>query len=97
MTAEGGGDLNDQEREKVLARQLRRMIQDGVTDDCSICLDDLKTPVITPCAHVFCRPCIERVIDTIKPPICPLCRSEVKKNGLLEAGEEDLEDALPGS
>ena len=93
MTAEGGGDLNDQEREKVLARQLRRMILDGVTDDCSICLDDLKTPVITPCAHVFCRPCIERVIETIKPPCCPLCRSEVKKNGLLEAGEEEVEDS----
>ena len=63
--------------------QLRDLIRAGVTEDCSVCLDDLKSPVITPCGHVFCRPCIERVLDTQKPPTCPLCRNQMQKKQLL--------------
>ena len=70
-------------------KQLRDMIRSGVTEDCSICLDDLKTPVITPCGHVFCRACIETVIQTLKPPTCPLCRAGINKKTLLEAGQDD--------
>jgi len=76
--------------EKRLVSQLRDMIRSGVSDDCSVCLDDLKSPVITPCAHVYCRACIEMVLDTIKPPTCPLCRSKIdNKRQLLEAGQDD--------
>ena len=77
----GAGQLDDDA--KKLMQQLRDMIRSGVTEDCSICLDDLKTPVITPCAHVFCRTCIERVIKDLKPPSCPLCRAEIKNRNLL--------------
>ena len=64
--AEGGGGGGDAgggstEAKQRLVKQLRDMIRSGVTEDCSICLDDLNTPVITPCAHVYCRPCIEKV------------------------------------
>ncbi len=41
--------------------QLRDMIRDGVTDDCSICLSDLNMPCITLCGHAYCRPCITEV------------------------------------
>jgi SWI/SNF-related matrix-associated actin-dependent regulator of chromatin subfamily A3 len=82
----GGGEETEAEHRNRLVSQLRKMIQDGVTEDCSICLDDLKSPVITPCAHVYCRPCIERVLDTVRPPICPLCRGGLGKRSLLEAG-----------
>ena len=87
---EGEGE-SEIDLRKRLAGQLRKMIQDGVTEDCSICLDDLKSPVITPCAHVYCKPCITRVLETVKPPICPLCRGSLSKNGLLEAGTDDDE------
>jgi SWI/SNF-related matrix-associated actin-dependent regulator of chromatin subfamily A3 len=59
----------------------------------------LKSPVITPCAHVFCRPCIERCLESVKPPSCPLCRRQMEKQQLLEAGtnydeeSEQTEDA----
>ena len=81
------------EQEKQLVAQLRQMIKDGVTDDCSVCLDNLKSPVITPCAHVFCKTCIETVLDTVNPASCPLCRrTPISKNQLLEAGhQEDAE------
>jgi len=81
--------------EKRLMNQLRDLIRSGVSEDCSICLDDLNLPVITPCAHVFCRACIERVIETIKPPACPLCRGLIKnKTELLEAGNDDEDDEI---
>ena len=86
----GGGELGDGER--ALMKQLRDMIRSGVTEDCSICLDDLRTPVITPCGHVYCRACIERVIQTQKPPACPLCRATIKKSQLLEAGQDEEEE-----
>ena len=75
-----------------LMRQLRDMIRSGVTEDCSICLDDLKTPVITPCGHVFCRACIEPVIQSAQTPLCPMCRGPVAKDRLLEAGRDEEED-----
>jgi len=85
-------DPNSAESAKRLADQLRQMISDGVTDDCSICLEDLKSPVITACAHVYCKGCIEMVIDTTKPPLCPLCRGQIKKTELLKASEPDDEE-----
>jgi SNF2 family DNA or RNA helicase len=49
--------------------------------------------VITPCAHVFCKVCIETVVDTVKPPSCPLCRrSPMAKSELLEAGHQENEE-----
>ena len=56
-----------------------------MTEECSVCLEDLKSPVITLCGHIYCRDCIERVIATTKPPVCPLCRGGIKKAELLEA------------
>jgi hypothetical protein len=55
VAGEEGGVAPGSKEEKALVEQLRQMIRNGVTDDCSICLDDLKSPVITPCAHVFAR------------------------------------------
>jgi len=91
-SGEPGTDIPEDMKRR-LVNQLREMIRSGVSDDCSVCLSDLKTPVITPCAHVFCRQCIERVLDTVKPPSCPLCRNEISnKKQLLEAGQDDEED-----
>ena len=79
----GGESVVDSEITKRLVLQLRDMIRSGVTEDCSICLDDLKVPVITPCGHVYCRACIERVLDNATPACCPLCRKEMTKMELL--------------
>ena len=66
--------------------------REGVTEDCSICLEDLKAPVITLCSHIYCRECIERVIDNTKPPLCPLCRGNVKKAELLTACDPPVDE-----
>jgi hypothetical protein len=59
-------------------------------EECAVCLDDLHNPVITPCAHVFGRECIERVIETQKK--CPMCRAELKDNSILVQPANDFGD-----
>lgn len=88
----GEGANSDKDAHQHLIVQLRNMLCSGITDDCSICLDDLKSPVITPCAHVFCRQCIEQCLEAVKPYSCPLCRREMNKKQLLEAAIKDDDD-----
>ena len=82
---------DDDQRAKELAEQLRDMIRDGMSDECSICLCEFDRPVITPCAHVYCRPCIVQHIETApRPPaMCPLCRGPLLVKNLLEAAKDD--------
>jgi SNF2 family DNA or RNA helicase len=66
-------------------------------EECAVCLDDLHNPVITPCAHVFGRECIERVIEAQKK--CPMCRAELKDNSILvqpanDFGDEARDDSI---
>lgn len=41
--------------------------------ECSLCYRLLHLPVTTPCGHVFCRPCLDKVLD--HKTECPLCKS----------------------
>ncbi|KAI9034439.1 SNF2 family N-terminal domain-containing protein [Hyaloraphidium curvatum] len=67
------------------AQKLLQILRDNEGEDCSICLDTLKEPALTPCAHFFCSACIKDVINrsvsTNKAP-CPLCRREIKGHEL---------------
>ena len=51
-------DAATQEIIEKLAKQLRDMIKEGMSDECSICLSEFDKPVITMCGHVYCHPCI---------------------------------------
>ena len=89
----------DPERAKEMAERLRDMIKAGISDECSICLSEFTHPVITPCAHIYCRPCIVQHIDATQPPpaMCPLCRGPLEHRSLLEAArDEDAEDGVEG-
>ena len=50
-----------QDRNTQLAEQLRDMIKEGLSDECSICLSEFTQPVITPCAHIYCRYAILKI------------------------------------
>ena len=57
-------------------KALQNMLQISIEsrEDCPICLEELHSPVITACAHVFGSDCIARVIETQHR--CPMCRAE---------------------
>ncbi|KAM9842904.1 helicase-like transcription factor [Aulostomus maculatus] len=76
-----------------LIEKLRLVLASGSDEECSVCLDSVRLPVITHCAHVYCRPCIAQVISTEQETArCPLCRSEIKINELVEFPSEELEE-----
>ncbi|XP_074517605.1 helicase-like transcription factor [Sebastes fasciatus] len=76
-----------------LIEKLRLVLASGSDEECSVCLDSVHLPVITHCAHVYCRPCIAQVISTEQDTArCPLCRSEIKTNELVEFPQEEMEE-----
>uniref|UniRef100_A0A672JGY0 Helicase-like transcription factor n=1 Tax=Salarias fasciatus TaxID=181472 RepID=A0A672JGY0_SALFA len=79
-----------------LIEKLRLVLASGSDEECSVCLDSVHLPVITHCAHVYCRPCIAQVISTEQNARCPLCRSEIKTSELVEYSEE-TEDENSGN
>ncbi|CAK8680468.1 unnamed protein product [Clavelina lepadiformis] len=70
---------------KQLVLKMIILLNSGSVEDCCVCLDSLKCPVITRCAHIFCKPCISEVIaSALGHSMCPLCRSPVKQEELTE-------------
>lgn len=65
---------------RAMLTQLLRLNIDA-QEDCPVCLDTLREPVITLCTHSFCLPCIERVIETQRK--CPMCRAPLNDPSLL--------------
>ncbi|XP_075687064.1 RING finger protein 112-like [Rhinoderma darwinii] len=49
---------------------------------CSVCLDDLQSPVTISCGHTFCRNCISTHWSTPHPEgyLCPECRKQCPRN-----------------
>lgn len=80
-----------EELRKMLVTKMKLILSSGSDEECSICLDSLTLPVITHCAHVFCKPCICQVIQREQPHAkCPLCRSNIDGHNLLECPPEEL-------
>lgn len=77
-----------QQQELVL--KLTELVAAGALDECPICMDDVTVPVITPCAHVFCRACLDSwLLNGSKG--CPMCRAAISKTTVCEVPP----DALP--
>lgn len=80
--------------ENIKALQDMMQLQIENQEVCAICLDNFDGPVITACAHVFCKGCVEQVIE--RQHKCPLCRAEIKDTNTLVSpaqglGEDDQE------
>ncbi|KAL2256470.1 hypothetical protein VTK26DRAFT_1611 [Humicola hyalothermophila] len=55
-------------------------------EECPVCIEPLKDPMITHCKHVFCRTCITKVIEIQHK--CPMCRAELSEDKLVEPAPE---------
>ena len=61
---------------------------------CSVCLDEFQKPRVLPCLHVFCQPCLERLVGAQQDKLratCPNCR---KSTPLPEGGVLGLPSAF---
>ncbi|XP_072897666.1 helicase-like transcription factor isoform X1 [Hemitrygon akajei] len=83
----------DELREK-LVKKIKLVLNSGSDEECAICLESLTFPVITHCAHVYCKPCICQVIRNEQPTAkCPLCRTEIRVEQLVECPPEEVDPA----
>ncbi|NXG79623.1 HLTF factor, partial [Baryphthengus martii] len=82
---------------ETLVSKMKLILSSGSDEECAICLESLNLPVITRCAHVFCKPCIFEVIRSEQPNAkCPLCRNELRVEHLVECRLEEEIDSSNG-
>ncbi|XP_069008745.1 helicase-like transcription factor isoform X1 [Embiotoca jacksoni] len=93
MSSDLGAAATPAELRERLIEKLRLVLASGSDEECSVCLESVQLPVITHCAHVYCRPCIAQVISTEQTRArCPQCRSEIKTSELVEFPQEEMEE-----
>ncbi|KAI9649722.1 hypothetical protein NHQ30_002303 [Ciborinia camelliae] len=77
--------------ENRLALQMLLRLSIDNHEECSICLEELHSPVITACKHAFGQECIERTIGLQHK--CPMCRAPLANNDcLVHPAVETAED-----
>ncbi|KFV76295.1 Helicase-like transcription factor, partial [Struthio camelus australis] len=84
------GNNAPEELREMLVNKMKLVLSSGSDEECAVCLESLTLPVITHCAHVFCKPCIYEVIRSEQPNAsCPLCRNELRVEHLVECPLEE--------
>lgn len=61
---------------------------------CSICMDVMERPTLTPCHHMFCFECIQNCYQHDSDHKCPLCRTPAGTNCLKELTQEAVEETV---
>ncbi|XP_062438566.1 helicase-like transcription factor isoform X4 [Rhea pennata] len=91
------GNNTPEELRQMLVDKMKLVLNSGSDEECAVCLESLTFPVITHCAHVFCKPCIYEVIRSEQPNAsCPLCRNELRVEHLVECPVEEELDSSNG-
>ncbi|KAK6232015.1 hypothetical protein SCA6_002088 [Theobroma cacao] len=80
-------NIEDVSNNPELLKKMVAMLQDGEDLDCPVCISPPNDVIITCCAHIFCRPCIIKTLQRMKP-YCPLCRHPLSQSDLFSAPSE---------
>ena len=64
-----------------LKEQIERLKKGEGMESCPVCLSNVDDAVITVCAHVSCRECLIRAIETSS--MCPVCRHSLTKRDYM--------------
>lgn len=65
---------------------------------CGICNDPLEDPVVTSCAHVFCKACLNDFSTTLGQVSCPSCSKPltVDLTTSMDPGDRDMKTTIKG-
>lgn len=55
-------DKTPEELRETLLSKIKLVLSSGSDEECTVCLESPTRPVITHCAHVFCKICIFEVL-----------------------------------
>ena len=58
-------------------------------ETCSICMDAMDRPTLTPCNHLFCYECIQTAYEHDITRRCPLCRASAGMSALRELTDKE--------
>ncbi|KAH1030345.1 hypothetical protein J1N35_042519 [Gossypium stocksii] len=83
-------NVEDVSNNPELLKKMVVMLQDGEDFDCPICISPPVDVVITSCAHIFCRSCILKTLQRMKP-CCPLCRQPLSQSDLFSSPPKSSE------
>ena len=73
-----------------LIEDIKALIRSGVSPECCFCLSEPQLPVITPCAHIFCRACLDQALLIGKPGgKCPVCQIVINKRQVIEVTQNE--------
>ena len=74
---------------EVKIESIKERIVDSKDKDCSICMDKVNIPVLTPCCkNVFCLECLTLSLDFNKKT-CPLCRNNLEISNVTYISENE--------
>ncbi len=67
------------EKHVFLSEEAKKLLGEG--SECAICLETIANPVLLPCKHQFCFPCIKaHNYSRDLEGTCPLCRSQLPRS-----------------
>lgn len=76
-------------KNRIAVSEQRILLLDSINNpdvklQCPICYDDIKSIAMTSCGHIFCKSCMNNVIDSkINDAIsCPVCREILRINDI---------------
>lgn len=76
-------------------QSVKTSLENLSTTDCSICMDTIERPTITPCSHLFCYECIDLALSHKR--VCPLCRSVVQRERIVEISSHTQDVEIDGN